>query len=116
MVGQTELVRRGADGEDVGGAIQVEIDEVLPRTPWSGDIEVRYTCTDLRAGFGYKEVFHVTVNGVEKSVTNDVQTLDVGYASLSTSFVIHGEALFGAGVRDNKAKVYVELVPVPPAE
>ena len=56
------------------------------------------------------------VNGVEKCVTNEVSMLDVGYASLSKSFVIHGEALFGPGVRDNKAKVFVELVPVPPAE
>ena len=52
-------VSKGAAGEPVRPC-SVEIDAVLPRTPWSGDIEVRYTCTDLRAGFSYKEVFHVT--------------------------------------------------------
>ena len=109
------VVSKGAEGVLVQ-PLSVTIDEVLTRTPWNGDIEVRYTCTDLRAGFGYKEVFHVTVSGVERIVTNAVPTLDVGYASLSKSYVIRGEALFGANVRDNKAKVYVELVPVPSAE
>ena len=36
--------------------------------------------------------------------------------SLSKTYVIHGEALFGANVKDNKAKVRVELVPIHPAE
>ena len=56
------------------------------------------------------------LNGVEKCVTNAVSALDVGYASLPKTYVIHGEALFGANVRDNKAKVRIELVPIPPAE
>ena len=94
----------------------VTIDAVLTRAPWNGDVEVRYTCTDLRAGFRYDEVFRVTVNGVEKCVTNAVPTLDSGYASLSKSFVIRGEELFGPDVKDEKAKVRIELVPIPPEE
>ena len=76
---------------------------------------MRYTCRNLRAGARYDEVFHVTVNGVEMCVTNTV-SLDVGYMSISKTYAIPGEALFGANVKDNKAKVRIELVPIPPVE
>ena len=36
--------------------------------------------------------------------------------SISKTYAIPGEALFGANVKDNKAKVRIEFVPIPPVE
>lgn len=59
--------------------------------------------------------FTLDVNGITLSGTNGVNGTTLtpaGYASLSKSFVIHGEELFGLNVKDSKAKVNIELVPV----
>lgn len=61
--------------------------------------------------------FTLDVNGNTLSGTNGVDgTASTpgtdGYASLSKCFVIHGEELFGLNVKDSKAKVNIELVPV----
>ena len=92
----------------VANPVQPEINLIsaAQRYPWNNMVDYTYALSNCNASATYKLAVDLTVNGVTKSVTNELTTVADGTYAGSVDMA----SQFGVGVKDAQAGFKIKLL------